>query len=276
MTEDPAPEKDAFQILAEKLHSEAVPENILKHLEFLVESLMDPLFANHKAMTFLRAGGLRSMIHHLMGILGAQSGSGAMSAAISEKASMAFAELIKHGSLSAAELFDAGGALAPLIDALRDAPTWNARCMSAHALCEIAKAYPAQHVTLAKAGVLGMVVALYNVIGVPASVGWGMPDIDDVLRPAVALVRMLMCSGTVALRDFHDAIAGHSEGQIFAGLVLLQVSQSFSDTDGMLAHRELLVFSKGGWPQPAPESALHFNDTGASVGAWTMRGYCLW
>ncbi len=228
MPQNPAPEKDAFQILAENLQYEAVPENILAHLESLFAGLDDPLVSDHKAMTFLQAGGLPSLIRCLRGAatLGSMIPCDTMSSTIAHTAAEVLCRLLNHCGRSVAEVSFATGGIAPLIDALRDAPTCFGRCVGAYALCAIAKAYPAQHVAIAEAGVVGMVVALYPMQATLRSEGMDGLHIEEVQGPAVELVHMLMCSGTVALRDLRHAIVGQNDVQAYDAFLLLQVCQS--------------------------------------------------
>ncbi len=228
---DLAPQRDAFQMLADNLATEALPEVYLERLKLLVAGLHDPWLGEHRALTFLQAGGLPVIIRHLRGsaAAGAVIHVNALSCSISSNAATALTTLLNRDTATLAELSVATDMMPPLIDALSIAPDWTARSAAAHALLQIAKAHPAQQKAMADAGLFELVTAFYTRLGASLFVGASLMHIVNMLDPAAALVRVLLSSGTTAVRDLRRAICGPDVHEAFAALVILQVCHPCRD-----------------------------------------------
>jgi hypothetical protein len=215
------PEEATAQRLAEELQKESSPSSTLRSLEELFLGLAIEPTGKQMALTFLRAGGLSTLIHHLGGGAAAAplADSNMMPSDISEEAAKALNELLHTYDTTMAELRATTSFITPLVSALRAAPSMLARCVAADALAQIAAAQPAQGKAMAETGVMGLVLALYAAI-------WELPDAPEMAKPAAALSCALLCSEKHAARELEQAIRSPDAVQAFTALILFQVWHS--------------------------------------------------
>ncbi len=234
--ESPALEKLAFQMLGGHLRTETSPAGILHYLEVLVAGICHPLRGKKRARAFLRVGGLPALIPHIRGTAASRAtsdtrpGDQATSGAIVGTAAEALAALCRLDDATRANISNTTSIILPLVDALRAAPTVGPRCMAAYLLQLLAAAQPKERQGMTEAGVVGLVLVLYNDV-------WSLsPDACDFVQaviltnPAAVLVQELLCEGTQAANDLRRAICSPHIDQAFIALLLVQVRHFCSHT----------------------------------------------
>jgi hypothetical protein len=146
-----------------------------------------------------------------------------MRGTITDMAGKALSALIHMNDATMAEFGNAPNILLPLIDALRAAPALAARSYATHMLHMRANAHPEECVAMAEAGVVGLVLALYQDIWSSPPDGWNLPFAKDLAGTAATLVHVLLESGTGAADDLRQAICSPQTVDAYMALLLVQV-----------------------------------------------------
>jgi hypothetical protein len=229
-----------WETLAEDLRTESSALAILQHLKGLVSGVDDPRGGASRAEMFLRTGGLPAVLPHLRGTL-AEDGTrdkSELSCEISQMAGESLLSLLGHADGANAELWTISNIVAPLLDAMRDAPAIYARTAAGRLLFVLAELQPAECGAMVAGGLLGLVLSLYDDIWNLPGGGWDLEFAQDLGIPVADLVCTLVREGTDAAKELRLAILSGKARDGFVALVLLQVCHSCSFTSERVRERE--------------------------------------
>jgi hypothetical protein len=209
----------AMQRLAEGLRTKTSLEGIVKCLNELVAGLTDHATGEKVAAAFLRAGGLPALIPHLGMSTASNSPQDVPDTLlIPLEAAAAIGLLVCPGKSALGGVWVATGVITPLIEVLREGPNMLSRGVAVGSLLALADARPEQCKVMAKAGVMGVLLALsLHAKQLPPGSGSGLTG--DV----PGLTRRLVESESVAARELEQAMHAPDTVQCFCAHLLLLV-----------------------------------------------------